>query len=199
MTLGGGGADVYVKTSEELAALVPAGVLTVTSTVPAPAGEVAVICELLSTLKRLAGAWPKRTSVAPAKSLPVTVTLVPPAAGPEPGWIPLIAGADTLTVNAWRVMRFASPPVKRLSSQICAAPPAARSGTWIAVMNDPLGSVWIPEVRVIVPLLSAKPMVTVSDAGQPAPLTVIDASRRPDVGEALSEPVTRESDALVRE
>ncbi len=61
----------------------PPGVTTVTFTVAVPAGLVAVIwvSELISTL--LAAVVPKSTAVAPVKPVPVIVTIVPPAAGPD--------------------------------------------------------------------------------------------------------------------
>ena len=64
----------------------PAGAVTVTSTGPAdPAGEVAVMEESEFTMKLVAGVEPKLTAVAPVKRVPVMVTLVPPAVGPELG------------------------------------------------------------------------------------------------------------------
>src|SRR5438105_2578031 len=61
------------------AALVPAGVVTVTSTVPAfSAGEVAVIWVLLSTVNEVAATLPKFTAVAPPKAVPAIVTEAPP-------------------------------------------------------------------------------------------------------------------------
>src|SRR5262249_17755362 len=70
------------------AAEAPRGVLTETATVPMPsAGEVAVIDVAEFTVKLAAG-WPapKVTVVAPAtKPVPVIVTDVPPAIGPEAG------------------------------------------------------------------------------------------------------------------
>ena len=41
----------------------------------------------------VAGVPPKVTVVAPMKSVPVIVTVVPPAAGPAPGETPLTVGA----------------------------------------------------------------------------------------------------------
>ena len=52
--------------------------VTVTSTVPIPAGEVAVIWVALLTVKEAAALPPKLTAVAPEKLVPVMVTLVPP-------------------------------------------------------------------------------------------------------------------------
>ncbi len=80
------GAATKVNSSLALTGLVPFGVVTVTSTSPgACAGAVAVIWVGVSTVKLAAGVTPKFTSVAPVRSAPVMVTLVPPIAGPEPG------------------------------------------------------------------------------------------------------------------
>jgi hypothetical protein len=73
-------------------ALVPASVVTVTSTVPIPAGEVAVIWVALLTVKEPAALLPKLTAVAPEKLVPVMVTLVPPDAGPVFGLTLVTAG-----------------------------------------------------------------------------------------------------------
>ena len=75
--------------------LVPSGVATVTSTVPVPAGAVAVICVGPSRWKLVAGVLPNSTSVAAEKSVPVIVTVVPPDSGPDVGLIPVIGrGGD---------------------------------------------------------------------------------------------------------
>ena len=50
------------------------GVVTVTSTVPLPVGEVAVIEVALTTLTDVAAVPPKFTAVAPVKLVPVTIT-----------------------------------------------------------------------------------------------------------------------------
>ncbi len=73
---------------------VPFGVVTVTSTVPLPAGLVAVIWVSLLTVKPLAAVGPNETPVAPMKPEPVIVTLVPPAAGPLVGLMPDTVGPD---------------------------------------------------------------------------------------------------------
>jgi hypothetical protein len=72
--------------------LVPAGVVTVTSTVPVPAGAVAVIWVAEFTAY-VAAVAPKRTAVAPLNPVPVMVTVVPPASGPEVGLTPVTVGA----------------------------------------------------------------------------------------------------------
>src|SRR5262249_33659976 len=58
---------------------------TVTSTVPVPAGETAVIEVSEFTVKLAALVEPNLTAVAPVKSLPVIVTDVPPDSDPELG------------------------------------------------------------------------------------------------------------------
>ena len=74
----------------------PPGVVTVTSTVPAlPAGDTAVICVALFTVKLVAAVAPNFTAVAPLRFVPVIVTLVPPASGPALGEIPVIVGRAT--------------------------------------------------------------------------------------------------------
>ena len=72
--------------------LVPPAVVTLISTVPVPAGAVAVICVALLTVKDKALVAPKVTDVAPLKPLPLMVTLVPPAAGPRFGEVELTEG-----------------------------------------------------------------------------------------------------------
>src|SRR5262249_3934951 len=67
-----------VNRSPEVMALVPPAVVTVTSTVPTPVGEVAVIWVALSTVKEPAALLPNLTAVAPEKLVPVMVTLLPP-------------------------------------------------------------------------------------------------------------------------
>ena len=69
--------------------------VTRTSTVPVPAGAVAVIWVALLTVKPVALVAPKRTAVAPLKFVPVMVTVVPPVAGPDVGEMLLTVGAPT--------------------------------------------------------------------------------------------------------
>ncbi len=72
---------------------VPPGPITVTSTVPVPAGLTAVIELSLLNVKLVAGVVPKSTAVASVKLVPVIVTNVPPAPGPNAGLTPVTAGA----------------------------------------------------------------------------------------------------------
>ena len=77
------------------AAEVPPTVVTLTSTVPVPAGAVAVIEVAELTVKPVAAVAPKVTAVAPEKLVPVIVTDVPPGVGPSVGEIDVTAGAAT--------------------------------------------------------------------------------------------------------
>ena len=61
------------------------GVVTVTSTVPVPAGDVAVMDVAETTVTLVAAVVPKSTAVAPVKLAPVMVTSVVPAVGPASG------------------------------------------------------------------------------------------------------------------
>ena len=71
---------------------VPDGLVTVTSTVPLPAGLSAVIDVSLTTLRWVAAVVPKSTTVAPVKPVPEIVTGVPPASVPLVGFRPVTVG-----------------------------------------------------------------------------------------------------------
>jgi hypothetical protein len=65
-----------------------------TSTVPVvPAGEVAVIDVAELTMTPVAAVAPNLTAVTPLKPVPVMLTLVPPAADPDPGLTAVTVGA----------------------------------------------------------------------------------------------------------
>ncbi len=86
----------YVYRSVVPMALVPPSVATLTSTVPVPAGAVAVICVPAGlTLTPVALLGPNLTAGAFEKSVPVIVTVVPPLARPAAGLTLLIVGAPT--------------------------------------------------------------------------------------------------------
>ena len=83
--------------SAELVALVPLAVVTVTFTIPAdPAGDVAVIDVAELTVTAVAVSEPNITVAGDTKPVPVMVTTVPPAVGPEVGLIAVTVGADTV-------------------------------------------------------------------------------------------------------
>jgi hypothetical protein len=70
----------------------PPGVVTVTVTVPDPAGAVVLIAVSVFAVIA-AGEPPKVTLVAPSRSVPVMFTRVPPDSGPAGGEMPVISGA----------------------------------------------------------------------------------------------------------
>ena len=71
--------------------------VTVTSTVPEPAGLVAVIDVALLTVTAVAAVEPNATVSPDAKPVPVIDTVVPPAAGPLVGLTADTVGADGAT------------------------------------------------------------------------------------------------------
>jgi hypothetical protein len=83
-----------VKRSAAEVEEVPAGVVTVTSTVPAaPAGRLKTrMANADSTWNEVAWAAPKLTAVAPLKPLPISTTSAPPVVDPEPAEIPVTTG-----------------------------------------------------------------------------------------------------------
>ncbi|HEX9040944.1 MAG TPA: hypothetical protein VF838_07925 [Trebonia sp.] len=93
LTAGAPTGAAYVNWSAELTALVPPGPVTVTSTVPDPAGDVTVIDVAELTVTPVPALLPNDTVSPAAKPVPVTVTVVPPATGPEAGETPRTAGA----------------------------------------------------------------------------------------------------------
>ena len=79
--------------------LVPLGVVTVTSTVPVPAGETAVI-DVGDVTAKAAAADPKLTLVVALSSVPVIVTVVPPSSGPALGLTSVTVGTGGSVVNS---------------------------------------------------------------------------------------------------
>ena len=67
---------------------------TVTSTEPVPPGLVASSSVAETTVTALAGVPPKSTPESPTKPVPVTVTEVPPPAGPKSGLTAVTVGAS---------------------------------------------------------------------------------------------------------
>ena len=74
------------------------------------AGAVAVIVVLLRTVTLVAAVEPKLTPVAPVKFVPVIVTWLPPAAGPEVGETAVTLGPFTNTHVPPMPSPFAGPP-----------------------------------------------------------------------------------------
>jgi hypothetical protein len=89
---------------------VPPVVVTVTSTVPVPGGDVAVIEVLELTVKLVASVEPNLTVLAPLKLVPVIVTMVPPASGPLLGLTPVTVGAGVGTAKTHAAPTFVLSP-----------------------------------------------------------------------------------------
>jgi hypothetical protein len=86
--------------SAELVTEVPPGVVTVTSTVPLPTGLTAVICLSVFT-EKLAAVAPNSTWLTLLKPVPLIVTIVPPAAGPDVGEMLAIVGIGGIGGAPW--------------------------------------------------------------------------------------------------
>ena len=82
----------------------PNGVVTWTSTVPAlPGGATTVSRLAVLTEIDVPGVAPKATVAAPVKNVPTTVTVLPPAKGPELGRTAatVVWGAETVVEAIW--------------------------------------------------------------------------------------------------
>jgi len=89
---------VNPKRSADETTLEPPDVVTVTSTLPADStGETAVIEVAEFTLKLVALVEPNLTAVTPMNSVPVIITLVPPATAPWCGDTFVTAGTPAIT------------------------------------------------------------------------------------------------------
>ncbi len=106
--------------------LVPPAVVTVTFTVPDPAGAVAVIWVALSTVKLVAGVPPKLTAVTMGLSItlvklaPMMVTRYPPAARPLVGDSAVavgVAGGKGSTARSSKAKLPPSPTVALLDTR----------------------------------------------------------------------------------
>src|SRR6185369_14173313 len=95
----------------------PPDVVTLMSTVPVPAGEVALIWPGLMTENDAAGVLPKVTAKAPEKFEPVMVTPVPPAAGPLFGLTLLIAGGEICARAFDAKPNVATRPMKKTATK----------------------------------------------------------------------------------
>src|SRR5450830_673706 len=167
------GAATYVNWSAALVALVPPGVVILTSTVPVPAGAVAVICVALTTVKPVAAVAPKVTAVAPTRFAPLMVTLMPPAAGPDVGEILLTVGAATYVNWSAALVALVPPPVVTLTSTV-PEPAGAVAVICVALLKVKLLAAVPPKVTAVTPAKFVPVMVT-----------LVPPVAGPDVGEML--------------
>src|SRR5271166_5633297 len=96
---------------------VPSALVTVTSTVPVPAGATAVILALVLMRKLVAGVDPKVTALAAGalKFDPTMTTLVPPPGNPEPGVTEVTVGLPVAKAGPTSTNVRAAPRVPRHS------------------------------------------------------------------------------------
>src|ERR1700691_236010 len=99
------------------------------------------------------------TVVAPVKLVPVIVTKVPPAAGPEVGLNDVMVGAGALYVNA-----SASVPLPPMVVTATLTGPAEPAGvmtvTWVAESTIKLVAAVAPKLTALAPVKLAPVMVT---------------------------------------
>src|SRR5208283_4001145 len=116
------GTGSYVNWSDAEVALVPPGVVTVTSTVPVPAGDF-MVREVGEAMSRPVPAVdPNLTDVAPVKPVPVTVTVVPPVRGPAPGVMPVTVGMAKYVNLSAAEIALVPPGVVTVTSTVPAEP-----------------------------------------------------------------------------
>ena len=134
--------------------------VTVTSTVPLPAGEVAVIWVDELTVKLAAAALPKLTAVAPVKLLPVMVTVVPPDAGPPVGLI-LVTAGTVMKVN-WSAAEVALVPfgVVTMMSFVPLGNAGVITVIWVSELTVKLGAPDGPNPIDVAPVKLTPVMVT---------------------------------------
>jgi hypothetical protein len=154
--------------------------VTVTLAAPAAwAGIVAVIVVVLTT-DTFVAALPSTLTVVPLemkKLVPVIVTAVPPAVGPDAGVTPVtVGGGGTTYVNA-----FANVP-------LCV------SGFVTVTLTGPAACAGVFEVKILVllttvmmPVTTMPSILTVAPAAKPVPVIVsaVPPAIGPDVGATL--------------
>ena len=158
--------------SAAVVAEVPPSVVTVISTVPVPAGAVAVIWLAEMTAKLAALVAPNLTAVAPEKPAPVIVTDVPPAPGPAVGEIDVTVGGATYVYWSATVVADVPPTVVTVTSTVPAAPAGA-----VAVIE-------VSELTVK-PSAFAAPNFTAVAPKKPVPVIATDVP--PAVGPAVGD------------
>ncbi len=119
---------------------VPAGVVTVTSTVPADsAGDTPVMEVSPFTVKLVAGTEPNMTELAPVKPAPVIATDVPPAVDPDAGLMAMIMGDGATVVVVAPVVVVVGDSVV-----VVVAPVVVVVGASVVVVVAPVVVVVIP-------------------------------------------------------
>ena len=113
-----------------------------------------------STVNEAAGVTPKSTAVAPLKSVPVMITNVPPAVGPEVGETELTVGAATKVNSSPALVGEVPPGPVTVMSTV----PAGLAGEVAVIcvsestVNEAAGVA--PKVTAVAPVKSAPVMTT---------------------------------------
>jgi hypothetical protein len=132
------GTPAYVNWSAGEVALVPPDVVTAMSTVPVPAGLVAVMSIGLETTTLVAWVGPNETVAPVAKPVPLIVTVVPPTCGPADGDTDVTVGTVGRTVKVAVAVSVLDTPV----AVIVTGPAASCAGIWMVVaLQSPVPSV----------------------------------------------------------
>jgi hypothetical protein len=150
---------LYVKRSLTLVDEVPDGDVTVTSTVPVPAGDVVVIEMSEFTVYVVAATDPNLTDVAPVKPLPEMVTEVPPAAGPELGVRP----DTTVAYVNWSAALVVEVPARVVT--VMSTVPTDPAGDTAVICEAPFT---VYEVAAVVPNMTLPAPIN------PVPVIVTD-------------------------
>ena len=143
--------------------------MTVTPTVPVPAGAKAVIWVSLLTVTPVAAADPKSTVDTPVNPDPLIVTRVPPASGPAVGVIELTEGAF-----AYRKVPLSEPPAVVTRTTALPAEPGGVTAVMVAS-------------SFTLNAAAAPAMVTLDAPVRPAPqiVTVVPPPTGPAGGETV--------------
>ena len=116
--------------------VLPPGVVTATDTELLPAGETAVIWVAELTVKLVASVPPNVTDVAPVRFVPVMMTDVPPAAGPDVGARPVIGRCGDVGEVADRGRRCRRPWSRETVT--APLPAGATAVIWVAELTTKL-------------------------------------------------------------
>jgi hypothetical protein len=154
------GADTYVNWSAADVALVPPSAVTVTSTIPVPAGDVAVICVTPFTVKLVAAVVPNFTAVTAVKFVPMIVTLVPPAVGPLLGVTSDTVGAPTYVNWSPAEVALVPPGVVTVMSTRPAAPAGETAVMEVALFTVKLVAAVAPNFTADAPVKFVPVIVT---------------------------------------
>src|SRR5258708_20924111 len=155
-------------------ALVPPAVVTVTSTVPTPVGEVAVIWVALLTVKEAAALLPNLTAVAPEKLVPVMVTLLPPDVGPVFGLTLVTVRAGTQLNSSLQIMSLVPSSLDTNTSTV-PTPAGEVAVIWVALLTVKEAAALLPKLTAVAPEKLVPVMVTLvpPDVGPVFGLTLV--------------------------